>query len=272
MESETLVSITLPTKYGIDVYSSKIIDQYNFYIETLKESGIDIVLRYNDGEVDIFNINDLLEAMESSEDNTHYFLELYGRDFNSTNFKVFDMINEAYTQKYGYSVRDGPVYQKYNELFRKIKIVEKQISEIWKNFNEKSRVKIAQNFLEEKMNECYKLLNEPYKNNNKIVENLEYIMNDYARVRNEENEEKRKEEEIKQRREDLNRKKDMMIQKNNFGQFVYTKYNLVFDPKEKCVIGVANKMGGTYPLDLSGVQLCERLKLKYKVVNDQRIF
>ena len=274
MESETLVSIAVSTKYGIDIYSSKLIDQYNFYTQTLRESGVDVVFKYNDGEQEVFNVNDLLDAMdESPSDCNHYFLELHGREFNSCDqYKIFDMIDEAYLSKYGHSVRDGPVFQKYNELFRKIKIVEKQTSDTWKQLNARSRTKIAQQPFVERLDTCYSLLKEPHKNDKLIVEQLEFIMSGYRTIQLEEKSEMEKEEEIRQKKEELERKKDLIIRKNAFGQFVYEKYNLVFDPVEKCVVGVSNMMGGAYPLDLSGVQLCQRLKLKYKVVNDQRTF
>ena len=274
MESETLVNITVSTKYGVDVYSSKIIDQYNFYTQTLRESGIDIIFKYNDGEQDVFNINDLLDTMEpSSNDHTHYFLELYGRDFNSSSkFKIFDMIDEAYQTKYGYCIKDGPVFQKYNDLFRKIKIVERQMADIWKQFNARSRTKIAQHSYGDKIDECYNLLKEPHKNDKTIIENLENIMKGYRQIQLEEKAEKQKEDELKRKQEEAELKKDLTICKNKFGQYVYNKYNLVFCPKNKCIIGCANHVGGFYPLDINGVKLCEKLKLKYEVINDQKTF
>lgn len=272
MESETLVSLSISTKYGINVYSSKIIDQYNFYTQTLRESGIDIILRYSNGEYEKFNINDLLDSMNtSSDDHTHYFIELYGREFNSSEkFKLFEMIESEYLSKYGYSIKDGPVFQKYNDLFRKIKIIERQTSDMWKVFSARSRTKIAQFPFGEKFDECYSLIQQPHNNEKQVIENLEYIISGYRKTQLEEKLEKEKEEEIRRKKEDLELKKNLTIRKNQFGQFIYDKYNLVFDPSDKCIIGMSNKMGGTYPLDLSGVQLCEKLKLKYKIVNDQR--
>lgn len=269
MESETLVSISIPTKYGIDIYSSKIIDQYNFYVQTLKESGIDVIIRYTNDEQDSFNINDLLESMNTtSDDHIHYFLELYGKELNSTKFKIFDMIEESYFEKYGHKIKDGPVFQKYNELFRKIQIIERQTSDIWKKLNARSRTKVAQFPFTDKISECYDLLKNPHQNDKSIVENLEYIMNGYRKIMLEEKDEEKIEEETKRLEEEAELKKDLIIRKNIFGQFVYEKYNLVFDPKEKCIIGTSNKMGGSYPLDLPGVKLCDKLKLKYKVIND----
>jgi hypothetical protein len=272
MESESLISITLSTKTGIDIYSSKVIDQYNFYLQTLKESGIDIIFRYDNGEQDIYNINDLLEYMNvSSDDNIHYFNELYGKEFNSSSkFKIFELIDIAYNQKYGYTIRDSPVFQKYNELFRKIKIIERQSSDIWKQLNPRSRTKIAQLPFSDKLDECYNLLVEPHKNDSKIIENLEFIISGYRKIVNEEKEENKKEEEEKKRQEEKELRRDLTIRKNQFGQFVYEKYNMVYDPLKKCIIGTSNKMGGVYPLDYPGVKLCNQLKLKYIVVNDQR--
>lgn len=274
MQSESLVSVTLSTKSGIDIYSSKVIDQYNFYVQTLKESGIDIILRYNDGEQDVYNINDLLDCMNIvSDDHIHYFNELYGKEFNSSSkFKLFEMIETAYNQKYGYSIKDGPVFQKYNELFRKIKIIEKQSSDIWKQLNARSRTKIAQLPFSDKLDECYDLLKEPHKHSIKIVENLEYIIGGYRKVVNEEKDETKKDEEAKKIQEEKELRKDLTIRKNQFGQFVYEKYNLVYDPTTKCIIGTSNKMGGVYPLDYPGVKLCNQLKLKYTVINDQKYY
>lgn len=273
MESETLVDIVISTKYGIDIWSSKIIDQYNFYTQTLRESGIDIVIKYNDGDVDIFNINDLLDVMNETPDHTHYFLELYGREFNSCDkYKIFDMIEEAYKTKYGYTISEGPIFQKYNELFRKIKIVEKQLMDIWKQLNEKSRVVVSQYSFDKTIRECYDLILEPHKNESEIIESLESVMSGYRQVQMDEHMERQREMEMERLKEEMEMKKDLTIKKNKFGQFIYEKYNLVLDPKDKCIVGVSNKMGGFYPLDLSAVQLCQKLKLKYKVINDQRTF
>lgn len=272
MQSESLVSITLSTKTGIDIYSSKVIDQYNFYVQTLRESGIDIILRYNDGEQEVYNVNDLLDCMSVvTDDHIHYFFQLYGNEFNSSSkFKLFDMIESSYNQKYGYSIKDGPVFQKYNELFRKIKIIEKQTADIWKTLNARSRTKIAQYPFSDKLEECYEFLKEPHKHSDKIVTNLEYVITGYRKIVNEEKDENKKEEEDQKLLEEKELKNDMTIRKNNFGQFVLVKYNLVFDPIKKCIIGTSNKMGGVYPLDYPGVKLCNQLKLKYIVVNDQR--
>lgn len=274
MESETLVSLSLTTKFNINIYSSKIIDQYYFYTQTLRESGVDVILKYNNGDQDVFNINDLLDCMSTSPtDHIHYFSELHGREFNSDdNFKIFDLIDEAYNDRFGFSIKDGPVFQKYNELFRKVKIVERQTSELWKQFTARSKTKVAQFPFGEKIDESYSLLQEPHKNEKQVVENLEFVMSGYRKIQLEEKEEKQKQDEIKKKKEEEDLRKHLTIKKNQFGQFVYDKYNLVFDPKEKCIVGVSNKMGGFYPLDYSGVQLCERLRLKYKIVNEQKTF
>lgn len=281
MESETLVTISIPTKYGINIYSSRVIDQYNFYKQTLRESGVDIILRYNttkesddtfdniSPDTECYNVNDLLDSMydSSMDDQIHYHMEMYGKEFNSSdNFKIFKMIDDAYLEKYGHNIKDGPVFSKYNELFRKIKIVEKQSADIWKQLNARSRSLIAQFPFSEKFEECYDYLKSPHENDKKIVENLEYVLNGYRQVLVQEKDEKTQLAEDKRQKEAEELKNGLIIKKNQFGQFVYEKYNLVLDPKDKTIIGTSNKMGGVYPLDLPGVQLCQKLKFNYRII------
>jgi hypothetical protein len=295
---DTLISIDIPTRHGINIYSSIKISQYEFYKQTLRGEELTIVLNYEktaetegdeektaetegdeektredeDDNSDTFLVDDLLDAISVFPDkHTLLFSELFGNEFNSSQkYRIFDMINESYHSKYGYDVLQSPVFKKYNELIRKTNIIERQTAEIYKTLNIKSKKKISELSLGDKIKKCHVLLLEPYKNDKEIVNLLEDVMGEYKSCLIEEKEEKQKEEIRMKKIEDDELKNDLIIRRNTFGQFIYVKYNLVFDPKEKCIIGVSNKMGGSYPLDLGGVQLCEKLMLKYKIVNEQR--
>lgn len=269
MNSEQLVYINLPTKKGINIYCSKIIDNLNFYKQTLKESGVELTISYDDDDVEIFNINDVLECMDVMNcEDIYYFNQIYGKEFNSSKYKLFDIIDEEYFKKYGCKIQDGPVFQKYNELFRKIKIIEKQTNIIWKDSREKYRIELTQYNIEKELEKCYNLLEEPYTTEREILNILETLITNYRNVKNKQDIEKMKEEERKKLKEEQELKKDLTITKNKFGQFVYEKYNLVYDPKMG-IIGRSNLMGGYYPLDLDGVKLCEKLKLKYTIINNK---
>ncbi|MDD4930641.1 MAG: hypothetical protein PHG66_00610 [Candidatus Colwellbacteria bacterium] len=262
----SLISISVPTEAGIDIYSSKIINDTVFYIQTLRESGITIDIEYTDRKeqfgietlVGLFLIDDLGDSISN-------FNELYNGEFNSTRFKIFDMIEKSYFDKYGFSIQDGPVFQKYHELHRKIAITEKSLTEMWRKFDAPSRSKIVQLRLEYVMDECNKFVIDPYQNEGIIIEKLESILKAYKKVMAYQstvgagvidNEPKRE--------MDIESKKAMTIKKNKYGQFVYDKYNFVFDPKNKCITGVSNGIGGVNPLTEENIRLCMKIGINYK--------
>ena len=59
MDNEVLITVTIPTKYGT-IYSAKIIDQHNFYIQTLKEADIKIKFDYVNNDSEEISINDIV--------------------------------------------------------------------------------------------------------------------------------------------------------------------------------------------------------------------
>lgn len=263
---DSLISISVPTEAGIDIYSSKIIKNTVFYIQTLKESGITIDIEYTDHK-EQFDIDNLvgLFLIDELDDSISHFNELYNGEFNSTKFKIFDMIEKAYFDRYGFSIQNGPIFQKYHELHRKIAITEKSLSEMWRKFDAHSRSKIVQLRLGHIMDECNSFIFEPYQNEAIIIEKLENILKAYKKVMAYQitvgagaidNEPKRE--------MDSESKKAMTIKKNKFGQFVYDKYNFVFDPKDKCITGISNGIGGIHPLDEDNIRLCMKIGINYK--------
>jgi len=246
-----LLSISLPTKVQIDIYSAKIVRDAKFYIKLLNESPISIVINYSDEE-EIFSGQSLCGLLEVTDDSVTSFRELYGEQFNSTRFKLFDLIDDAYSSQYGFSIYDSPVFLKYKELKLKIEIVEKTMSDMWRKFDDSKRREISG--LNMSIDDCNILVFEdPIKNENDIITKLEDILRNYKRV-------------ICKNLDTSSTSKTnpLTIKKNKFGQFVWDKYNFVFDPREKCIIGSTTGDGGVTPLSREDVDTCKKMGVKYK--------
>ncbi len=266
MNEEQLVYLYLPTKFGINIYSAKVIDQYNFYIETLKIADISIELKYNNNDSETFHINDILNLLEieNNQDNTYHFTEVYKTDFNSNDrFRIFDMIEKAYKNKYNTEIKNGGLFSKYNELFRKIKTIEKHTQLIYQTLDMESKKIIQDKGYHKYLKNCLDKLSDPITNEKEIIDKLEEMISVYRRLQFEENQNKKEKD---KQFNDQKAKNDITIKKNKFGQFVYEKYNLVLDPSDKTIIGTANGMGGYYPLNCPNVELCKQLKLQYKCI------
>ena len=267
--SETIVSVSIPTKYGLNIYSSKIIDNYNFYVQTLRNSGLIIQFKCDEEIIETLNINKILDLCENNTKNdelVYYYKELHGKRFNSTIFSVFDIIEETYKTVNGFDIYDGPVFKKYNELFRKIKIIERQTSELWRKLNTMSRTKITDGGYLNNIQECNNLLEQdPFQNESMIITRLEEIIGKYRKCELEEKKEKEQKELDEKKKEEDELRKGLTIKKNRFGQYIYEKYNLVFDPVNRYVVGVSNGLGSHYELDIPHVRLCQKLKLNYKI-------
>lgn len=266
----SIISISIPTEYGINIYSSKIIQNTMFYIQLLKSSDISITIEYSNKK-DIFKIEDIISLfmIDDNVDSINHFNGLYNGQFNSSKIKLFDLIDESYLKQNGFSWFDSPIIKKYNDLQRKISITEKSLDGMMKNFDDNSRSKISKLRLSGTVvDECRKLLLDPIQNENKIVKNLELILREYSKIKSSQitlpilppNI-----EQIKQKEIDSILKSSMTIKKNSYGQFIYEKYNFVFDPKDKCIIGVSNRVGGLYPLDEENIKLCNRMGLKFRL-------
>lgn len=241
-----IISISLPTSSEINIYSAKIVKNYTLFIKILKES--DITLKIQNEIVPIKNLLNLF-ITDSNSENITYFKELYATEFNSSKYKIFDIIEESYIEHYGFSIKENPTVQKHSELLQKINITEKSITDMWKKFDEESRVKITSIKAEIILEECNDLLNDPRKNENDIISKLEFVLREYKNM-------------VEIQKESL--KKSLIIKKNSYGQFVYEKYNFILDPKEKVIIGVAEGFGKINILTKKDKEMCEKLGLKCK--------
>jgi len=262
---DSLISISVQTEVGISIYSSKIIKDSIFYIQTLKDSGINIVIEYGDRteQLGIENVVSLFSFDNSIESISH-FNKLYNEEFNSTIFKIFQMIEKAYIDKYGFSIYDSPVFLKYHELRRKIAITEKSLADMYKKFDLHSRSKIAHLHIGHIIDECNKYILDPFQNEAIIVKKLEYILNQYKKVASYQLMVGTGVCVVETKKEiDPESKKSMTIKKNKYGQFVYDKYNFVFDPINKSITGVSDGIGGVVPLNEENIRLCVKIGLKY---------
>ena len=97
------------------------VELYDFYYETLKRTKIEITLKYDGGGKDdrggkdseTFSIKTLLRLMTKS-DKSKQFLDFYdGREFNSSKYKIFDLINDKYEAVYGYKIMNGQIFKLY---------------------------------------------------------------------------------------------------------------------------------------------------------------
>lgn len=229
---DSLITISVPTEFGIDIYSAKIIPNYPLYIRLIRESNITIDVQYNNSPImftneliDLFIINDSTKTM--------HFKGLYDDEFNtSPKFKIFDHIESAYIKKCGHSIYDHPEFKKYYELIRKIAITEKSL--VVPSIKEKYLSQLT---------ECKVLLFDPIKSETQIIEKLESILKGYKSSIS--------------KSHPLPIRERMTIKKNKYGQFVYDKYNFVYDPVGKSVIGVSDGSGGIYSLTEENCKWCE---------------
>lgn len=267
----SLISITIPTELGIDIYSAKVIKNIPFYIQTIKEggSGIFIEIKYSNDKKELFDIESLssLFIIEDSHESVEHFNELYNGEFNSSvSFKIFDLIDKAYFDRYGYTIVNSPLFKKYNELHRKFSITEKTLSDTWRKFDENSRVKITSFKIDILMDDCKSLLMDPYKNEYKIIESLEFALREYKKIMTLQNSGSVDEtlSTPTTSTKTTNTSLTTSIKKNKFGQFVYDKYNLVFDPKDKCIIGTPNGSGSITSLTNDDIRLCNKIGIEYR--------
>ncbi len=303
--TDALVELRLQSKYGVDIYSAMIIQQPDFYIKTLKTSGISLELNYQphislmsqpqpqpqhekDNNSDVENdveenkiprqlkvdweyipMSEIIPVfkVDHSIGRIHHFKKCFGTEFNSCeHIKLFEIIEIEYNKKYGTFVSQGPIYQKYNELCRKISMVEKQLDEMYKRLDADFRTELNNSQERSKIDECKILMEQdPLLNYTQIITKLEKVMDTYRDLYCQQKEKLQKMDEDKVKEKETQLKKDLTIEKNQFGQYIYKKFNLVYDPAIKSIIGTANGMGGCYPLDSARIQLCQQLKMKYFV-------
>lgn len=296
--TDALVELCVETKYGVSVYSASIIEHPDFYIKTLKTSGIGLELNFqphitiaNDEDSDVENdtedtpksrtiksgkidwenihISDVIPLfkVDHSFERVHHFKQCYGKEFNSCeHIKLFEIIETEYNKKYGTFVNQGPVYRKYNELCRKITMTEKQLDDIFKRLDTNFRQQVIDSQVRNRIDESKILIEQdPIANDSQIVSKLEEVMDTYRDFYCKQKEKLKTLEEEKIKQKDIELKKDLTIEKNQFGQYIYKKFNLVYDPSIKSIVGTANGMGGTYLLDAERVKLCQQLKIKYFV-------
>ena len=180
----SIISISIPTEYGIDIYSSKVIQTTMFYIQLLKSSDISITIEYSNKK-DIIKMGDLISlfTIDDNIDSISHFNALYNGQFNSSKIKIFDLIDESYFKKNGFLPVDSPIIKKYYDLQRKISITEKSLDVLMKNFDNNSRVKISKLGLGTVTDECRKLLLDPIGNENKIIKNLELVLREYSKIK-----------------------------------------------------------------------------------------
>lgn len=300
--SQALVELRIPTKYGVDVYSARIIEHPDFYIKTIKTSGISLELNYqpeisishteDDSDVE----NDTVEEhpkrrkmvdwehlpipeiinryqVDHSHDRIYHFKKCYGNEFNSCDhLKLFEIIENEYEKKYTTTIYQGPIYQKYNELCRKLTVSEKQTEEIYKRLDTDFRNDANNCQAKHRLDEARILIEQdPVANSSLVVGKLEEAMDTYREFYTKQKEKLQKMEEDKQKAKEAELRKDLTIEKNQFGQYIYKKFNFVFDAKTKSIVGVANGMGGYYPLDNQRIQICQQLKLPYHVESQTRV-
>lgn len=270
MESESLISISFLTKFGIEIYSSKVIDQFELYCDTLRDSGIQLSFKYVDDDSEIIDIADLIEAMESSSfENAQSFIDVFGREFNSSrNYRIFDMIEEEYKKHTGTSINNSPVFQKYNELFRKIKVIEKQSSDLWKKLTPQQKINVRN--YSTTIEECYELLKSPHHNESLINEHLIAVVNIFKTQKSKDTTISRvksspvitPESQTPSPASNASNTEKLFFKKHPSGYLV-SNHNLLYDPKRKIVVGVSSTDNSVSELTETEMIICEKYNLKY---------
>jgi hypothetical protein len=287
MTSRSLVTVHIHTKFGIDFYCAKVVENARAYVDTLREAGdasITLEYKYDETEeMDMFGISDIAEAMEiHSPEKTEMFMGVYGDEFNSSeNYKIFDYIDASYIMEYGCAVSSSDNCGLYSNLYKILSEREDKLLKEYKSSDDTRRQKITDAGLLTKMRECRDIL-DSYRDKGAtdrmeratraVITSLQSIpvtpptptpkhtpiatptpiaiSTPVATLVNP---------------PPASEKSQITVKKNQHGQYVYEKYNLVIDPNSKVIVGRPNGMGGTIPLDISMVELCKKLNLKYRI-------
>lgn len=196
---QQVVTLRLSTKYGIDIFSIKVIHHYNIYFNILSECDFTIKLNYLYDE-ESFHIKDIINKIENtivSKNKDVYFTEMNSSLCNP----LFTLIENAYKEKYHDTIENHPTFQKYHALCYKIKSAEKYTMSISKYFtvdmlHQLSLLNVCKfwdNVYEKVDTEQSHLIEES------VIKSLEEIIGIYRNIEKEHNEkiELIKEEELK---------------------------------------------------------------------------
>ncbi len=211
-----LAFIRLPTKHGIDIYSSKIMPHYRLYKRVLEESNFSIVIQYkhDDEEFHISTILTHLDAHSIIKDPS-----LHIEINSNSSSKLFELIDTFYTDKYNISIEDHPIFIKFKTLWCKIKTSETHTSNISRYFDAQAVKKLEDMNIQRFWENTYQQLDneDPRLIEDDITGKLEKIMELYnsvqsdqkhnIRLKMQEEDEKRKiSEDKKLKAEELQRK------------------------------------------------------------------
>jgi len=130
-----IIGIRVSTKYGIDIYSTCLINNYHLYQKVLDESNFNIRFNYtNETDYEEFDIRHLLDLMKIIT-KPNKVLD-YDSDINSSvNHPIFSLIELNYEHKYNTKINEHSIYKKYNDITHKINQTKNHINIVAKSFD-----------------------------------------------------------------------------------------------------------------------------------------
>ena len=173
---EVLVKLQYTTKYGVQLYSSRIIKNYNLYkYLVLKHIPEQVYIDYSNEDCELVNLNELFEKSTVISDKCQIesynnLKQLLYKDVN-TQYDLFTLIDNSYNDVFGHIVENDLSFSKYSYFF-------KQFLELSKTLMSKYVQYIGTDEFPKDMNQLYlkELGNERY---SKLLEWLqEPIVND----------------------------------------------------------------------------------------------
>ncbi len=223
-----LVALQIPTKFGIDIYSSTTISLFHLYKRVLDESDFRLSIEYKGNkdyefddseEIHITDVANMLNIITSPQT-----LNRSQDDLNSSrNHKLFELINKGFKNKYNIDIKEHSLYAKYTELQNKIKTTETHINSVCKSFDNVSVTKLQEFNILKFWEGIYTKLNneDPRIVESIILKRLEEIILVYNNISNEQRERfrlrKREEEEdrirIDKQHEEEDKRKELEREK-----------------------------------------------------------
>ena len=276
----SLLTISFQTKIGLYIYSSKIIPCGLFYIKLLNECNKEGVIKIRKEKKEFKDILSLV-VLNNNEEEVGCFKKLYGNEFHSCkDIDLFNIIDSYYKKEKESSIFETPLYNKFYELYNKFMITDKILK-----LSIKPELVSSINSL---LKECEKLLNSPIENESIILNKLQEVLTSCNKKNINISQPQllykseiskvtplipmeptlSKEEPIVLKNHKVSLGETGVLNKkqlirNNFGQFIYSAYNFIYDPLKKIVIGKSNLHGGIIPFDVFDYETCDKAGLKY---------
>jgi hypothetical protein len=145
-----IVSLTLKTQFGVDVYSCAKIQNFSLYRKVLEESKFNVKLEYKGSDrfeyddIEEFEISDVVLQMKTVTKSQQSVNDIHETVNSSSSHPLFDIIEKAYEDTYKEKISDNLIFKKYATMKNTIKTAENHINSIGRQFDKISLNKLSQ--------------------------------------------------------------------------------------------------------------------------------